>query len=83
MKIIIFIILTFISSNLSAQNIETYYFDVAQELGHCYERLTAIEGDSGYYYPLCSDSVVRVFWNQIIIVFIMRMQVGVAPVVVI
>ena len=64
MKIIIFIILTFISSNLSAQNIETYYFDVAQELGHCYERLTAIEGDSGYYYPLCSDSVVRVFFLE-------------------
>ena len=63
MKIIIFIILSFISSNLSAQNIETYYFDVAQELGHCYERLTAIEGDSGYYYPLCSDSVVRVFFG--------------------
>ena len=64
MKVIIFIILTFISSNLSAQNIETYYFDVAQELGHCYEKLTTIEGDSGYYYPLCSDSAVRVFFLE-------------------
>ena len=38
--------------------------DIARELGACYDELTPIEGDPEYYYPLCSDSAVRVFFLE-------------------
>ena len=64
MRIRILLIVTLFSSNMLAQNVDTYYFDIARELGHCYDTLTPIEGDPDYYYPLCSDSSVIVFFLE-------------------
>lgn len=64
MRIRILLIVTLFSSNMLAQNVDAYYFDIARELGHCYDTLTPIEGDPDYYYPLCSDSSVRVFFLE-------------------
>lgn len=46
-----------------SQNRE-YNFDIARELGVCFDELTPIEDDPEYYYPLCSDSTVRVFFLE-------------------
>tara|TARA_B100001287_G_C22571962_1_gene476707 strand:+ start:414 stop:962 length:549 start_codon:yes stop_codon:yes gene_type:complete len=61
---IIFLILTSFSSKISAQHGDSYNFDIARELGHCYDTLTPIKGDPDFYYPLCSDSSVRVFFLE-------------------
>ena len=46
------------------QSIDTYNLDIAKELGICYDTLTPISGDEEYFYPLCSDSTVRVFFLE-------------------
>ena len=46
------------------QNLDPYHLDIARELNYCYDKLTSIEGDPEYDYPLCSDSAVRVFFLE-------------------
>jgi len=47
-----------------SQNRDMFNLDIARELGECYDKLTPIEGDPEYFYPLCSDSTVRVFFLE-------------------
>jgi hypothetical protein len=43
---------------------KTYNLSIAKELELCYDELIAIEDDPDYFYPLCSDSNVRVFFME-------------------
>ena len=47
-----------------SQNRDVFNLDIARELGVCFDELTPIEDDPEYYYPLCSDSGVRVFYLE-------------------
>ena len=47
-----------------SQNRDMFNLDIARELGACFDELTPIEDDPEYYYPLCSDSGVRVFYLE-------------------
>ena len=63
MKKLIYFVLLFPLITYS-QNRDIYNLDIARELGFCYDKLTPIEGDPEYNYPLCSDSAVRVFFLE-------------------
>jgi hypothetical protein len=63
MKKLIYFVLLFPMITYS-QNRDIYNLDIARELGFCYDKLTPIEGDPEYNYPLCSDSAVRVFFLE-------------------
>ena len=55
------IILFFFPLFSFSQSIDKYNLVIAKKLGVCYDTLTPITGDEKYFYPLCSDSTVRVF----------------------
>jgi hypothetical protein len=49
----------------NAQEIQnSYNLDVARELGLCYDDKKLMSGGGDFYYPLCSDSSVRVFFLE-------------------
>jgi len=49
----------------NAQEIQnSYNLDVARELGLCYDDKKLMPGGGDFYYPLCSDSSVRVFFLE-------------------
>ena len=49
----------------NAQEIQnSYNLDVAKELGLCYDDKKLMPGGGDFYYPLCSDSLVRVFFLE-------------------
>ena len=58
------LILLFIPFIGFSQNSDKFNFDIAKELGVCYDELTPIEDDPEYFHPLCSDSTVRVFFLE-------------------
>ena len=63
MKKLIYFVLLFPLITYS-QNRDIYNLEIARELGECYDKLTPIEDDPEYNYPLCSDSAVRVFFLE-------------------
>lgn len=59
------IILFSCNSNKNTEDVKDLYnLNIARELGICYDELTPIEGDPESFYPLCSDSTVRVFFLE-------------------
>jgi hypothetical protein len=59
--LIIFLCIPFIGFS---QNSDKFNLDIARELGECYDSLTSIDGSFNFFYPLCSDSTVRVFFLE-------------------
>tara|TARA_Y100000813_G_C24101692_1_gene323327 strand:+ start:89 stop:649 length:561 start_codon:yes stop_codon:yes gene_type:complete len=51
-------------SNNSQETQNSYNLDVARELGLCYDDKKIMPGGEDFYYPLCSDSSVRVFFLE-------------------
>jgi len=46
-----------------SQNSDKYNLDIARELGCCYDKAVLVP-ETEYFYPLCSDSTVRVFFLE-------------------
>jgi hypothetical protein len=46
------------------QNLDPYHLDIARELELCYDDKKLIPGGGDFYYPLRSDSLVRVFFLE-------------------
>ena len=46
-----------------SQNSDKYNLDIARELGYCYDKPVLVP-ETEYFYPLCSDSTVRVFFLE-------------------
>tara|TARA_Y100000766_G_scaffold157041_1_gene134856 strand:- start:10870 stop:11427 length:558 start_codon:yes stop_codon:yes gene_type:complete len=52
------------NSNNYKKTQNSYNLDIAKELGLCYDDKYLIQGGGDLYYPLCSDSSVRVFFLE-------------------
>ena len=61
-KILFVLIFQNLTVLLFSQNTDKFNLEIAKEIGICFDSLVPIDGDEEYYYPLCSDSNVRVFY---------------------
>ncbi len=59
-SLLIIMFLPFIGAS---QNSDKYNLDIARELGYCYDKAVPIT-ETELFYPLCSDSTVRVFFLE-------------------
>ena len=62
--ILSFLIISCTSDKNSEEVKDPYNLDIARELEICFDEKVPIPDDPKYFYPLCSDSNVRVFFLE-------------------